>query len=229
MKLRNKFLCFAFLILLDVCLFGTLCGFGEPYGRSAAVADRLSEEIPPIVALTFDDGPDHLYTERLLDGLAERNVKATFFLIGRNIDGNEALVKRMSDEGHLIGNHTYNHVRLSRQTQAVDLEEIEMTNQKIFEITGVTPTYVRPPFGDRNMDLEWVVDMTSIMWDIDPSDWKVKNKDKIVSHVLQNVKDNDIILLHDVYGTTVEAVFKIIDKLQADGWQFVTVDELMTD
>lgn len=232
MKLRVGVYCFAFLVLLDVCLFGILCeagGWNQGDSRAAAADVEESDNLPPMVALTFDDGPDAKYTEMLLDGLAKRNVRVTFFLIGANIDGNEALVKRMSEEGHVIGNHTYSHIDLGKETLICDCDEIDRTNEKIYEITGAVPVYMRPPFGDRNMELECIIDMEQVMWDVDPKDWQCQNKAEIVKRVMSKVKDNDIILLHDGYDTTVEAVFEIIDRLQADGWQFVTVDELPPD
>ncbi|MFR5152394.1 MAG: polysaccharide deacetylase family protein [Ruminococcus sp.] len=99
-------------------------------------------------ALTFDDGPNSKYTPLLLKGLKERGVHATFFLMGKNIEGKEALVKQIQEEGHLIGNHTYNHVQLDKISKEAAKEEIETTNQKIFEITGVYPAWLRPPYGE---------------------------------------------------------------------------------
>lgn len=232
MKIRHSIYCFLFLLLLDVCLFGVLLEsggrlFGKEAGEWGEVA--ASGDIPPMVALTFDDGPDRVYTSKLLDGLSERGVKATFFLIGKNIEGNEDLVQRMNDEGHIVGNHTYNHILLSKEPVDIDHEEVEQTNNKIYEVIGKMPTYIRAPFGARNKELEEEIDMEMILWDVDPEDWKYQNKKRIVSHVMKNVKDNDIILLHDIYEPSVDAVLEIIDRLQAAGWQFVTVDDLMPE
>ena len=101
----------------------------------------------PQIALTFDDGPDEKYTEKLLDGLKERGIKASFFLLGKSIEGNEHIVKRMHREGHLIGNHTYNHVQLDKISETRAREEILKTNNRIYEITGEYPVYMRPPYG----------------------------------------------------------------------------------
>lgn len=232
MKIRHSIYCFLFLLLLDVCLFGALLESGDrliTMDRGGLKEASASGDIPPMVALTFDDGPDRVYTAKLLDGLAERGVKATFFLVGENIEGNEDLVQRMDKEGHIIGNHTYSHIMLSKEKMEVDFEEIEQTNQKIYEVTGKIPTYIRAPFGARNRELEKEIDMEMILWDVDPEDWKYQNKKRIVNHVMKHVKDNDIVLLHDIFDTSVEAVLEIIDRLQADGWQFVTVDDLMPE
>lgn len=182
-----------------------------------------------LVALTFDDGPHPVYTERLLDGLKERNVKATFFLIGKSADKYPDLVKRMAEEGHLIGNHTMDHVQLNHQTYEKALEQIRKSNQVISQITGQTPRYIRPPFGEWSKELEEEVDMTAVLWDVDPVDWKVKNTETVVKRILKNAGEGDIILLHDVYGTSVDAALEIVDQMRAEGYEFVTVDEIILD
>lgn len=181
----------------------------------------------PKVALTFDDGPSRKYTGELLDGLKERGVKVSFFLLGRNIEGNEELVERIQEEGHLIGNHTYNHVQLSVVSEAVAKEEIERTSNEIYEITGDYPIYLRPPFGDWRKDLELAVEMLPVFWDVDTLDWETKNVSSIMEIVEKNVEDGAIILMHDGYETSVEAAFLIIDDLLGKGYEFVTVDEFL--
>ena len=121
-------------------------------------------------ALTFDDGPNSKYTPLLLKGLKERGVHATFFLMGKNIEGKEALVKQIQEEGHLIGNHTYNHVQLDKISKEAAKEEIETTNQKIFEITGVYPAWLRPPYGEWRKNLDFYVEMFPVLWDVDTLD-----------------------------------------------------------
>ena len=116
--------------------------------------EKDKSQEPPQVALTFDDGPHSVYTPILLDGLKERGIKATFFLMGKNIQGKEDIVKRMAEEGHLIGNHTYSHVQLSRLPMEKAREEVEKTNEEIYEITGEYPVYLRPPYGDWKKDME---------------------------------------------------------------------------
>lgn len=181
----------------------------------------------PAVALTFDDGPSTQYSSLLLDGLKERGVKVSFFLVGKNIEGNEEVVKRMYEEGHLIGNHTYNHVQLNKVSRQVAKEEIEKTGNKIYEITGNYPVYVRPPFGEWREDLALTLKLLNVSWSIDTLDWKTQNVDQTVEIVKKQVKDGSIILMHDGYKTSVEAALKIIDFLKEEGYVFVTVDKLL--
>lgn len=181
------------------------------------------------VALTFDDGPHPIYTKQLLDGLRTRNIKVTFFLIGNNIDGNEAVVRQMSQDGHLIGNHSLTHLQMTREKKEKVCAEINLTNQKIYEITGQMPSYIRPPFGSWSEELACMIPMTVALWDLDPLDWKNQNASKTVRHILRNVEDGSIILLHDVYETSVDAALEVIDTLVRRGYNFVTVDELIID
>lgn len=217
---------FGITLLVSVCLilWGVQGGAG-----SLSVSSPEDYSDRKMVALTFDDGPHPVYTERLLDGLKERNVKATFFLIGKSADKYPDLVKRMADEGHLIGNHTMDHVQLNHQTYDKALEQIRQSNQIISQITGQTPVYIRPPFGEWSKELQEEVDMTAVLWDVDPVDWKVKNTETVVKRILKNARDGDIILLHDVYGTSVDAALEIVDQMQAEGYEFVTVDEIILD
>lgn len=182
---------------------------------------------PPKIALTFDDGPSPHYTPKLLDGLKERGVKATFFLIGKNAEKNPDLVKRIYDEGHLVGNHTYSHVEITKVTDEVAREEIEKTNAVINAITGGSVEFVRPPFGLWQRDLELNLQVIPVMWTIDPLDWTTKNTEEIVNKVVTKAEENDIILLHDCYDTSVYAALRIVDALKEKGFEFVTVDELI--
>ncbi len=181
------------------------------------------------IALTFDDGPSARYTPELLDGLKERDVKATFFLIGENIekDDNALIVKRMEEEGHLIGNHTYTHVQLTSISESTALTELNRTNELLERITGRETEYVRPPFGDWPKALSDEVSMIPVGWTIDPLDWSVKNADEIVRKVVTEAEEDDIILMHDCYKTSVQAALRIIDVLQEEGFVFVTADEIL--
>lgn len=178
------------------------------------------------VAITFDDGPSTVYTEILLDGLKERGVKATFFLTGREIQYSEAVVKRMSEEGHIIGNHTYSHIDLKRTNYAQAKEEIEKTNDCIRKITGKNPEYIRPPYGDWDDRLLVETDMAIVLWSVDPEDWKDQNAKIVANRVIKHTKPGDIILLHDIFKTSVEAALIIIDELQSKGYEFVTIDKI---
>ncbi len=181
------------------------------------------------IALTFDDGPHRVYTEQLLDGLAERGVKVTFFLLGTNIDGKEDIVRRMAEEGHLIGNHTFYHVDITKLDSQEACREILDTSEKITAITGEPVEYIRPPFGNWDKELEGEVTMIPIFWSVDTLDWTTGNTDQIVQKVVTKVEENDIILMHDSYDSTVKAALRIIDLLTAQGYEFVTADELVLE
>lgn len=204
-------------------------------GQSAAVqvsensSIRAEKTITAKVALTFDDGPHPVYTPQLLDGLNERDVHATFFVVGKNILGNEALLKRMETEGHLIGNHTYSHVKLSELDIARACAEVEKTNALICEVTGKEPEFIRPPFGEWKKAMECSFEMIPVLWDVDPLDWTTKNTALVVERVLKDTKPGDIILLHDYYQSSVDAALEIVDALTERGYKFVTVDELILE
>lgn len=188
-----------------------------------------AEEEKPKIAITFDDGPSAAYTPMLLDGLKERGVKATFFLIGQNVekDNNCEIVRRMYEEGHLIGNHTYHHVEITKVSNETAYQEIVKGNEVIKNITGQEVEYMRPPFGLWQKKLEQRVHVLPVMWTIDPLDWATENTDEIVNKVVTQAEENDIILLHDCYSSSVKAALRIIDLLQVEGFEFVTVDKLM--
>ncbi|MCD8398704.1 MAG: polysaccharide deacetylase family protein [Lachnospiraceae bacterium] len=181
------------------------------------------------VALTFDDGPHPVYTVKLLDGLAERGVQATFFVIGENIPGNEEIIARMDQEGHLIGNHTYDHVKITDLSVEEACEQVEKTSALVKEITGKDTEYVRPPFGSWRKDLECSFEMIPVLWDVDPLDWTTCNVSDVVRRVLEAVEPDDIILLHDYYESSVDAALLIVDALTEQGYTFVTVDELILE
>lgn len=179
------------------------------------------------VALTFDDGPHPYYTEMLLDGLKERNVKATFFLIGDYVKAAPDIVKRIKEEGHSIGNHTMHHVKLTDLSREDARRELEETNKAIEDACGEKVEQMRPPFGEWQKNLEEETGMFPVLWTVDPRDWATKDVEEIVNRVVTSVGENDIILLHDCYKTSVEAAFRIVDRLLEDGYEFVTAEELL--
>lgn len=181
------------------------------------------------IALTFDDGPCAGCTNQLLDGLKKRNVKATFFLIGKNAENNPKLVRRIYEEGHLIGNHTYSHVEITKVSDEEAIQELQKTDQIIWKITGEHVQYMRPPFGAWQKELESRLEVLPVLWTVDPLDWTTENVEEIVNKVVTETKENDIILLHDCYKSSVEAALRIIDDLQKEGYEFVTVDQLLLD
>lgn len=182
-----------------------------------------------VVALTFDDGPGYKTTMALLEGLEERDVRATFFLLGSKIEERREVVEKMYEDGHLIGNHTYSHIQLDSVNVVCALDEIDKTNEIIQEITGETPQFIRPPYGSWNDTLESEISMTPVLWTVDTSDWNTRDVKRIVEYVVNEVESGDIILMHDIYDTSVAAALEIIDQLKSKGYVFVTVDELMIE
>ncbi len=214
--------------LICLCVCGMLIAVSSCVGiKKHMRSSNETVEPAPKIALTFDDGPS-IYTEQLLDGLKERNVKATFFLIGKYAEAYPELVKREAQEGHLVGNHTYSHVQISRLPIEQAREEIVQTNTILEELIGKKIEYVRPPFGVWEEELE-DLQMHSTLWSVDPLDWTTKNTDEIVNRVVTKVKENDIILMHDCYKSSVQAALRIVDILQKQGYEFVTVDELILE
>jgi len=192
-----------------------------------SVREGWGESERKYVALTFDDGPHWQNTPRLLDILQENGVRATFFIIGNRVDDHRAIVERMFAEGHMIGNHTWSHKNVAQLSEREARDELEKTNRKLMEVTGRAPFLFRPPMG------EWkkgrVCDgMAIILWSVDPDDWHARGAGQIARSVIRNTGSGDIILLHDMLAHSVEAVEDIIKILKAEGFEFVTVDELIT-
>ncbi|MFR8549013.1 MAG: polysaccharide deacetylase family protein [Lachnospiraceae bacterium] len=192
---------------------------------NAADADMQRKQI----ALTFDDGPHPRFTKLLLDGLAQRKVPATFFVVGKNIPGNEELIRRMDQEGHLIGNHTYDHVKISDMGAAQACEQVEKTSALVREITGKDTEFVRPPFGEWNKDMECSFTMIPVLWSIDPLDWTTENTALIEERILSDAEEGDIILMHDYYQSSVDAALDVVDVLLEQGYELVTVDKLILE
>ncbi|QEK18086.1 Peptidoglycan-N-acetylglucosamine deacetylase [[Clostridium] hylemonae DSM 15053] len=236
---RHKVLYFCGLAY-TLCLFSIL-GISMDLNNKTGAEDsgQLKEAVDfvdssvvreaPRIALTFDDGPNAQCTGRLLDGLKKRGVKATFFLIGMNAKDNPDLVKRIYEEGHLIGNHTYHHVDITKKSDEEARKEIEDTDKVISSVTGEHVEYMRPPFGVWQKNLELEMDVMPVMWSVDPLDWTTENTDEIVNKVVTETEENDIILLHDCYESSVDAALRIVDILQKKGFEFVTADKLIME
>lgn len=205
---------------------GNARGMGSRDGVETAYQEDMSVKK---VALTFDDGPHPRYTEQLLEGLRKRNVRVTFFVLGQSAELYPDLIREMAQDGHLIGNHTYSHIQLTRRNGQRFAEELQKTDAVIFEITGQHTEFVRPPYGAWDKRYEESLNMIQVLWNVDPLDWCCSDAGTVVSRVLEKTDENSIILLHDVYASSVEAALAIIDELSAQGYEFVTVDEIILD
>ena len=181
----------------------------------------------PLVALTFDDGPRSSTTGPLLEGLALREVPATFFLVGSRVAGNEELVRRMAQEGHQIGVHTFDHIELKGLTRREFDLQVGKTRAALANLLGDGEFWLRPPYGIFDRPAEQWADSPLVLWSVDPEDWKDQNVDRIVSAVVEHVGDGDIILLHDIYESSVEAALRCVDILLERGYCFVTEEQLM--
>lgn len=208
-------------LLLGLALAALCAARGEV--PASAEADLPAGE--KYVALTFDDGPRRGTTERLLDGLKERGAKATFFLIGRQVEDNAGLVTRMAEEGHQIGNHTWSHQRLDGVLPDAAAQEVTRTEAALEALLGGGEYWLRPPYGQVAEGANFGVPM--VKWSVDPRDWESRNTEKVTRAILDSVEPGSIILLHDIYPTSVEAALRVVDKLQEEGYWFVTVEELL--
>ncbi|WP_079915109.1 polysaccharide deacetylase family protein [Paenibacillus sp. 32352] len=188
-----------------------------------------------LIALTFDDGPNPVYTPQILDILKQHEAKATFFVLGKRVQMYPAIAIREVNEGHEIANHTFDHHYLKNVSSEKLIEEIRQTQEVIFDITEQMPHVFRPPGGFYNealLKLTKEDKLTVVMWSWyqDTKDWKKPGVDKIVNTVLSNVHNGDIILFHDLQGDcsqTVEALKRILPELKKQGYQFVTVTDLI--
>lgn len=197
-------------------------------GEEALPVDASAdlEESVKLIALTFDDGPRRATTTALLDGLAQRGVPATFFLIGEQIVGQEDIVCRMEAEGHQIGIHTYDHVMLMGLNQADFDAQVDKTRQLLKSILGHNDFLLRPPYGLYDAGVQSKAGCPIILWSIDPEDWGDKNADREVAHIVSEARDGAIVLMHDIYPASVEAALRVVDELHSQGYLFVTIDQL---
>src|SRR3984893_7270322 len=185
----------------------------------------------PYIAMTFDDGPSAENTPRLLEILKQRNIKATFFLIGQNAAANPDIVRRILADGHEIGNHSWTHPQLSKLSDDRVTVEINKTQDAIKEASGFTPTILRPPYGAITArQREWVESqfgLSIILWSVDPFDWKRPGASVITQRILSQARPGSIILSHDIHKQTVDAMPATLDGLLAKGYKFATVSQLI--
>lgn len=178
-----------------------------------------------MVAFTFDDGPSY-NTIKIVNTLVKYDSKATFFLVGNQIEKYAKTMDVLVKNGMDIGNHTYSHKELTKLRDKEILKEIDLTNEVIYNKTGIKPMFLRPSYGAMNKRIKKLSTMPIIVWNIDTLDWKYHNSNKIKDKILKYVSDGDIILMHDTYVATLNAVEMVIPELKKQGYKIVSISEL---
>lgn len=198
----------------------------QPPINTETPSGKVDCSVEKCVALTFDDGPS-AYTAELISILSEKRIKATFFVLGINARIQQQTILDLTHAGMEIGNHTWDHKDLTKLSIDEINDQVNRTADLIETITGSRPELVRPPYGAINEATAIAINAPVVLWNVDPEDWRYQNSEYITSHVVENAKPGAIILAHDIYETTVKAMPGIIDELQAAGYRFVTVSELV--
>jgi len=180
----------------------------------------------PMVALTFDDGPNPDYTNRILQVLEDNYSHATFFVVGTNAEKYQETLRAITSSGNEIGNHTYSHANLTDIDSEDVEEEIDKVNRAVKKATGEIATVIRPPYGAYNDEVLKQLEQPVILWDLDTEDWDSRNAQVIVDNIITNIEDGDIILMHDIYESTAEAVELLVPRLKEMGYQVVSVSEM---
>ena len=223
--MKRKNICFSLFVLGLIATVTALLLWGVYSRLSRPPITQTLDPDRPMVALTFDDGPN-ANTSRVLDILEKYNVKATFFVLGTNIEGYEDTILRMKELGMEIGNHMYSHKLMTRLTEEEITSEIKKVDDLVFNIINRYPTLIRPSYGTSNKRMLKIIDRPVIIWDIDTLDWKYHNSTRISNKILDKVSDGDIVLMHDIYSATANSLEITIPKLLDKGYQLVTVSEL---
>ena len=179
-----------------------------------------------LIAFTFDDGPSKKNTSKLLDKLDCYHARVTFFVVGNRVKSNKDVLKRAFSMGNQIGNHTYSHANLTKISSDKVISEINNTNNAVKSVIGISPSLVRPPYGSINDEVNDLIDMKVILWNVDTLDWKYKNAERVKDEIMENAKDGAIILLHDLYESSVDGALLAMEELVKDGYAFVTIDEM---
>ena len=212
--------------ILIILLIAALCATGIPAMTTRAAADGAK-----LVAFTFDDGPNQ-YTSQLLDGLEARGVVATFFMNGSNgaggVSNYASLLPRMYNDGCQLANHTWDHTYLASLSSSAIVSEVTRVETYLYNAVGGTyRDFVRTPGGQLNSTIRSSVGAPIILWSVDTNDWRYRDESTVYSNIVNGVSDGSIVLMHDLYITTVRAALRAIDTLKAQGYEFVTVAELM--
>jgi len=234
---RLLLFCFATLIVTQ-----ELGAESKPAKQSAPRENRTSAEESsitfssvhvdgPYIAMTFDDGPSAMLTPKLLDLLAAHHIKATFFVIGENVAEHPEIVARAAREGHEIGNHSWSHPNFGKMSDESVRRQLWQTDDAIKNATGKRPTLMRPPYGSITArEKHWIHDELGyqiILWDVDPYDWKRPGPAVVRNRILKETQPGSIVLSHDIHPGTIEAMPSTFETLEAKGFKFVTVSELI--
>lgn len=208
----------------DISLSGNLPG-------NVGVSHSRGRTTLPYIAMTYDDGPHPQNTPRLLDMLRDRNIKATFYVIGRSVNNYPHIVRRIVAEGHEIGNHTWTHRKLTALSDASVRKELNSTRDAIVAASGVKPRTMRPPYGAlRQNQRAWIYKeygYPTILWNVDPEDWKRPGLSVVTSRIVNGTRNGSIVLAHDLHKPTVDAMPATLDGLLRKGFKFVTVSQLL--
>ncbi|MGT2716629.1 polysaccharide deacetylase family protein [Streptococcus respiraculi] len=200
---------------------------GDQEAYAAYQAEEEAKKNQKRIALTFDDGPSAATTPQVLDLLKKYNVKATFFILGQNVPGNEAILKRIVAEGHEVASHTWDHANLVTLSADQVKQEIDKTQEVIKNVTGQAPTMMRPPYGSVNQSVMSVMQLPVIYWSVDSKDWQSRNPAAILNEVKTCTYPGSIILMHDIHQPTVDSLTSVLDYLLGQGYQPVTVSDLL--
>src|SRR5438876_186988 len=237
------------MLIFRFLLFSLVTSFGIVAVRADAVAPQTGEKPKPAataepgitfdwvhvdgpcVAMTFDDGPSAKLTPKLLDLLAAHHIKATFFVIGENVAEHPEITARAAREGHEIGNHTWSHPNLGKMSDESARSQLRRTEDAIKNATGQRPTLMRPPYGSISArQKKWINEEFGYkiaMWDVDPFDWKRPGPTVVCNRILKMTRAGSIVLSHDIHPGTIEAMPSTLNQLEAKGFKFVTVSELI--
>src|SRR5436305_330346 len=237
------------MLIFRFFLFSLVTSFGIVAVRAAAVAPQTGEKSKltatsdpvisfdwvhvdgPYVAMTFDDGTSAKLTPKLLDLLAAHHIKATFFLIGQNVAENPDIVAREVREGHEIANHSWSHPNLAKMSDAGVRDQLHKTEDAIRSASGNRPTLLRPPYGSITArQKKWInqeFGYKIVLWDVDPLDWRRPGSNVVCNRIIKMARAGSIILAHDIHPGTIEAMPCVLSQLEAKGFKFVTVSELI--
>ncbi len=195
---------------------------GEHENENGYTLDKNKKAI----ALTFDDGPSGEKTNRLVNILEQNKAHATFFMVGSRMEAGASVIRNVLNKGNEIGSHSYAHKNMKRQKLEDVISGEEKTKEIYRNVTGQELIYTRPPYGNVTKAIKENLNTVFVTWNIDTEDWLHRDKNYIVNHIMENVSDGDIILMHDIYDTTIDAVEELLPKLYAEGYQVVTISEL---